>query len=93
MAAAGTAGLKVMMEATATSGPMLRWLKDMLNAQKDEMYLSRSSAFDSDGRLVPSARRVLDTYRMQLLRDAFPCELRPCEGPRASAFCQVLQPK
>jgi hypothetical protein len=91
--ATGPVGLKVMMEATATSGPMLRWVKDMLDAQKDEIYLARSSAYDADGKLVPSARRVLDTYRMQLSRDAFSCELRPCFGPRPRSYIQVRPDK
>jgi hypothetical protein len=79
----------VMVEATVASGSMLRWVMQMLVPGKDQVFLARGAAFDTDGRLLPSAKRVFDTYRLQLSGANFEHHLCPCEGVRKNALCVV----
>jgi hypothetical protein len=89
IAVAGGTPLNAMLEATTTSGAMLRWVMHMLKPAKDTIFLTRGSAFDVDHKLLPSAKRVFDTYRLQLSQASFEHQLRPCAEVPRFAFPKV----
>jgi hypothetical protein len=88
-ARAGGTPINVMLEATATSGAMLRWVMAMLKPAKDTIFLARGTAFDPDHKLLPSAKRVFDTYRLQLTQGSFGFQLRPSEEANKTALAKV----
>ena len=89
---AGGLAIHALVEATATSGAMLRWVMQMLVPGKDTVFLGRCRAFDASGRLQSSAKRVLDTFRLQLSGAGFQYELRPCEEGNPGALASVCLP-
>ena len=81
--------MTLMLEATANSGPMLRWTMQMLQSEKDSILLTRANAMDHHHKLLLSVKRVFDTFQLQLSQYSFNAELRPVTESAKVAYAKV----
>lgn len=81
--------MTLALEATANSGPMLRWTMQMLQAHKDTIVLTRAHAMDHHHKLLLSVKRVFETFRLQLTQYSYNAELRPIADSAKVGYAKV----